>query len=92
MEDQVRHIYKKVESENIVNVDTMKQKIDAEKLDKIDSEEGVINLYHKIIKNKVEKANTIQSQVEQWSILSNIVNYIQYDRYPKISMIWLLRL
>ena len=22
-------------------------------------------------------------QMEQWSILSNIVNYIQYDRHPK---------
>ena len=21
--------------------------------------------------------------MEQWSILSNVVNYIQYDRYPK---------
>ena len=27
--------------------------------------------------------DTILSQMEQWSILSNIVNYIQYDRHPK---------
>ena len=25
----------------------------------------------------------MQSQMEQWSVLSNIVNYIQYDRHPK---------
>ena len=24
-----------------------------------------------------------QVQMEQWSILSNIVNYVQYDRHPK---------
>ena len=27
--------------------------------------------------------DTILSQMEQWSILSNMVNYIQYDRHPK---------
>ena len=81
MEDQARHIYKKVESDNIVNVDMIKQEIDADKLGKIDDEEGEINLYHKIIMNKVEKNNMILSQMEQWSILSNVCNYIQYNRY-----------
>ena len=33
MEDQARHICKKVESENIVNIDTMKQEMEADKLD-----------------------------------------------------------
>ena len=33
--------------------------------------------------NIAEKTDTILSQMEQWSILSNIVNYIQYDRHPK---------
>ena len=83
MEEQARHIYKKVKSENIINVDTIKQEIEADKLDKIDDEEGEINLYHEIITNKVEKDNTIISQMEQWSILSNIVNYVQYNRHPK---------
>ena len=32
--------------------------------------------------NNVEKTDTILSQMEQWSILSNVVNYIQYDRQP----------
>ena len=31
----------------------------------------------------IEKDDTIISQMEQWSILSNIINYIQYDRHPK---------
>ena len=33
--------------------------------------------------NNAEKTDTILSQMEQWSILSNVVNYIQYERHPK---------
>ena len=76
MNDQASHIYKKVESENIVNIETIKQEIEADKLDNDnDSLEGEdeIYLYHKIITNNVEKDNTIISQMEQWSILSNVV-------------------
>ena len=51
MNDQTRHIYKKVESESIVNVDTIKQEI--EDSDNIDEDE--VNPYHEIITNKVEK-------------------------------------
>ena len=44
---------------------------------------GKINLYHEIIVNKAEWDNTILSQIEQWSILSNVIHYIQYDRHPR---------
>ena len=30
-----------------------------------------------------EKTGAILLQMEQWSVLSNVVNYIQYDRHPK---------
>ena len=33
--------------------------------------------------NNAEKIETVLSQMEQWSILSNVVNYIQYDRHLK---------
>ena len=33
--------------------------------------------------NKAERDNTILSQIEQWSILCNVVNYIKFDRHPK---------
>ena len=45
--------------------------------------EGEINPYHEIITNKVERDNTVISQMAQWSIPSNVVNYVQYDRQPK---------
>ena len=79
MEDQARHIYEKLESENIVNIYTIKQ---GERGRNIDDKEGEINLYHEIITNKVEK-DMIISHMEQWLILSNVVNYVQYKRCPK---------
>ena len=49
----------------------------------IDDTYGEINLYCNIIVNKAEKDDTLLSQMEQWSIWSNVVNYIQYDRHQK---------
>ena len=48
-------------------------------------EEKDINLYHEIITNKVEKDDAITSQMEQLSVLSNMVNYVQYNGDPKNS-------
>ena len=33
--------------------------------------------------NNAEKIEPLLAQMEQWSILSNMLNYIQYDRHPK---------
>ena len=70
-EDQARHMYKKVESGNIINID------------RLDDTSKDINPYRELIVNNAEKLETVLSQMEQWSILSNLVNYIQYDRHPK---------
>ena len=32
---------------------------------------------------EIDKENVITSQMEQWSILSNVVNYVQHGRNPK---------
>ena len=74
-----------MESESIADVDKIKQEIEADKLDNnnnLDKEEE-INPYYEIITNKVENDNTIILQMEQWSILSNIINYVQYNRHPR---------
>ena len=78
MNYQARHIYKKVESGSVVNIDTIKQEMDQD-IDRIDDTNGKINPYHEIIVNKAERDNTILLQMEQWSILRNEDNYIQYD-------------
>ena len=82
MEDQARHIYKKVETGDIIKVDTIRQEIEQD-IDRMDYASGDINQYCEIIVNKAERDNMILSQMEQWSILSNMVNYIQYDKHPK---------
>ena len=86
-EDQAKYIYKKVEPKNILNVDTIKQEIEEDKLKRMDDTNGEINPYHKIITNKVEKDDKNISRMEQWLILRNVVNDIQYDRQPNIIMI-----
>ena len=37
-----------------------------------------------MIVNNAEKIEPLLAQMEQWSILSNTLNYIQYNRHPKI--------
>ena len=36
-----------------------------------------------MIVNNAEKIEPLLAQMELWSILSNMLNYIQYDRHPK---------
>ena len=66
IEDQAKHIYKRVQTEDVVNVDTIKQELEPDKIDKMDDANGKINPYHEIITNKVERDNIIVSHIEQW--------------------------
>ena len=62
----------------------MKQEIDQDReLNRLDDTSGDINAYRELIVNNAEKVDTVLSQMEQWSILSNVFNYIQYDRYTR---------
>ena len=77
-------MYRKVETCNIINTNTVKQEIEQDqKLDKLDDISGDVNPYRELTVNNTEKIETVFSHMEQWSILSNIVNYIQYNRHPK---------
>ena len=54
--DQTRHIYRKVETGEIVNTDTIEQEIEQERqLNKIDDRSGEINPYQELIVNNAEK-------------------------------------
>ena len=44
MEDQAKSIYKKVETENIVNVDMTKEKVEVDKFDNMDDTNGNNNV------------------------------------------------
>ena len=62
----------------------MRWEIDQDQeLNSLDDTSGDVNPYRELIVNNAQKVDMILSQMEQWSILSNIVNYIQYDKYPK---------
>ena len=82
--DQARHMYKKVELGDIINISTMKQEIDQnQELNRLDDTCRDINPYRELIMNSAEKTDTILSHLEHWAILCNVVNYIQDDRHPK---------
>ena len=50
-----------------------------EQLNKIDDMSGGTNPYKELIVNNAEKLAPLMTQMEQWSILSNVLNYIQHD-------------
>ena len=67
--------------DSLVSIDTIKQEIEEDRLDNNnDNEEG--HLYQSMIINNFDRiyVNVSTSQMEQWSILSNDINYVQYNR------------
>ena len=84
MSKQTKYIYKKVELGNFINKETMKNEIDLDaELDRVDDESGSENLYKELIVNNAIKVDSATLQMEQWSILSNVINYVQYSKNPK---------
>ena len=49
----------------------------------MDNNSGDENPYKELIVNNVSKIENMLSQMEQWSILSNVINYVQYSKDPK---------
>ena len=70
----------------------MKEEIDQDiKLDKIDDTSGDKNQYRELIVNNAGKIENTLSQMEQWSILSNVINYLQYSKNPKNFHVMLVK-
>ena len=62
----------------------MKEEIDQSvELDKLDDNSGDENPYRELIVNNAGRIENTLSQMEQWSILSNVINYVQYSKSPK---------
>ena len=81
---QANYIYRKVESGNLISKSMMRQEMDQDiELDKIDDTNGNENPYRELIVNNAGKIETTLSQMKQWSILSNVINYVQCDKHPK---------
>ena len=84
--DQARYIYKKAEAGESINTDTVQQDIDQEKqLSKLDDDSGEENPYRELVINNAEKIEMQKTQMEQWSILSNLLNYVQHSRFNSMN-------
>ena len=80
--EQTRYIYRKVETGEIRNTDTIEQEMEQEEqLSKIDDTNGGTNPYQELVVNNVEKIEPLMMEMKQWSILSNILNYVQHSRF-----------
>ena len=65
--DQTRYIYKKVETGEMINMDTIQQEIEQEKqLSKIDDRNEEINPYRELIVNNAERTEQLMTQMEHW--------------------------
>ena len=62
----------------------MKEEIDLDvELDWMDDNNGDKNLYRELIVPNIGKTESTLSQMELWSILSNVINYVQYSKNPR---------
>ena len=72
--DQTRHVYRKVETGESINADTIQQETDQKKqLNKLDDDSGEENPYRGLVINNAEKIEVQKTQMEQWSILSSML-------------------
>ena len=84
--DQVRYIYKKVETGGMINIDMVQQEIEQEKqLSRMDNDSGEVNPYRELVVNNAEKVEMPKTQMEQWSILSNLLNYVQHSKFNSMN-------
>ena len=44
-----------------------------------------LNLYQELIVNNAEKIEPFITQMEQWSGLSNVLNYVQHSRFHSMN-------
>ena len=84
--DQTKYIYKKGETGQMINTDMIQQEIEQEKqLGRMDDTSRETNPYKELIVNNAEKIEPLMTQMEQWSILSNVLNYVQHIRFNSMN-------
>ena len=84
MREQANYIYKKTELGEEIKTETLQQELEHKRqLKRVDDTNGETNPYKELIVNNAEKIELLMAQMEQWSILSNMLNYKQYDKYLK---------
>ena len=62
----------------------IREELDADiELDRMDDNSGDENPYKELIINNAYKIENVLPQMEQWSILRNVINYIHYNKNSK---------
>ena len=62
----------------------IKEELDTDvELERMDDNTRDENPYRELLVNNASKVDGALTQIEQWSILSNIINYVQYSKNPK---------
>ena len=51
----------------------------------MDDDKGELNPYRELIVNNAEKIEMQKTQMEQWSILSNSLNYVQHSKFNSMD-------
>ena len=51
----------------------------------MDDDSGEVNPYREIVVNNAEKKEMQKTQMEQWSILCNLLNYVQHSKFHTMS-------
>ena len=51
----------------------------------MDDGSGEVNPYRELVVNNAEKIEMQKTQMEQWSILSNLLNYVQHIKFNAMS-------
>ena len=51
----------------------------------MDDDSGEVNPYSELMVNNAEKIEMQKTQMEQWSILSNLLNYVQHSKFNSTS-------
>ena len=64
----------------------VQQEIEQEKqLSRMDDDSGEVNPYRELVVNNAEKVEMPKTQMEQWSILSNLLNYVQHSKFNSMN-------
>ena len=70
----------------MLNTDAIEQEMEYEKqLSRINDTNGETNPYQELIVNNAEKIEPLMTQMEQWSIMSNVINYVKYSRFHSMN-------
>ena len=88
-EDQARYLYKMVETDKIINIEIMKQEIEDDRMirNRLKEEDNTgANPYQMAILNKASRDDIKTEEMINWSILSDLIKYIDRSSYMTPSL------